>query len=323
MQAPTLPQKLAQFAPRRGNAVRLNWALMNEYLHAVRNLRLFEPERQTELIEYDLRGFDYVNLDGLTLLLTIVERLKAAGHGIVIALPDGPSQQAYLEHCGFIAAAGRIGFLEGRRAITADPDWEQRQFVVGQPHLVRLTEESAPGVQRALDRLLTSEAFLRRLGFDPSSESGFWYAPRLARAIHELVRNVVHWSGTRRGYLGVESIRGALVRVVIADCGLGIRHTLGSQGQLSGSRHPIIDALLHRYKRGEEPGLFHVVGTVRKWGGEFRLRSEEAEVAYNSPHASEFTTQDLVNSITESTPMRRAHLPGVQVRIDFNLPAFR
>jgi hypothetical protein len=320
--------RLIDSTKNRQGSKRLDWHLVNQL---ARRPEIQELIGQTQTptagklvlredLGFALGGFEHLNLDGLIQLLCLCESLSRSGLPPIVELPPVAGQQRSLVESGFIRAARNVARLQGPRFV----DWdfqEDVRFVLGRPQIVRFVSATDVSLlQEGIDRFFQSHALLRRLGVDPSSEDGWVWAPALSRAVSEVLKNVLEWSGVESGFIGVESIPATLVRLVIADSGIGVERSLNDQRSPMLGLEPLKFALLYRYYYGEEPGLFTVLQTAKRWGGEFIIRSGYSQFGMKLS-AGMISDAALMTIVNGQTPTRVPFLPGLQIRVDFRIPA--
>jgi hypothetical protein len=318
---------LVRHTSTRTEVRRLDWHLVNRVAqdrhvqellgHPQGGTRIHAPA--TRDIGFSIDGFDHLNLDGLVQVLCLSEALSRSGLPPILVMPARSDQQESLAGNGFIRSARNVSRLQGPRF----SDWDiadEPKFILGRPYISRFTDAAQlSSIQERLDRFLISPSLLRILGIDPTSEDGWEWAPSLARAVNEILRNILEWSGVDSGFIAMESFPGTLVRLVVADSGVGVEHSLRRQRSPTLGLEALKFALLFRYYHDEKPGLFTVLQTVSRWGGEFFIRSGYSQfnlkLARGGPDPSV-----LMNRVIQEKTSGVAFLPGFQIRVDFLIP---
>jgi hypothetical protein len=323
----TLVNLIDSTAHRTG-AKRLDWHVVNNVTQRaeIQELigRTHVPARGRLIVHDDLafslHGFRYLNLDGLVQFLCLCEALSRSGLPPVVSLPSEADQQRILVESGFIRAARGVARLQGPRFV--DWDFEEGlRFNLGRPFITRfITATGVSLLQDAIDQFFLSHTLLQTLGVDPSSEDGWTWAPAFTRAVSEVLKNVLEWSGVESGFIGVETIPSTLVRLVVADTGIGVERSLSDQRSPILGLDPLKFALLYRYYYGEKPGLFTVLQTAKRWGGEFIVRSGDSQIKMNFS-AGPAADEKLMADVRAQAPGRVPFLPGLQIRVDFQIPA--
>lgn len=303
--------RLATFA----SSGRLDWLTIRRTLEASK-LRSALRTRDRRLI-FELDGFDYLNGDGLLMLL-MLGRFLVSEHKVraILVLPGSEKQQEILRDRGFLRLARHIFQVEGRR-------WLEASELEGAvdtgdvfDSLYIIQKETAAHLLQGVTRALNEPVFLEKLDLEPTGESRE-YARDLARAVEEIVKNVIQHSGVERGLLIIEELGNFAFRLTLGDMGVGLRSTVRKNFPPKGELDPVRQAILHRYFN-PSPGIFTVLSTVARWGGRFEIRSENLGFDFKSAQPRlRIDFGELAEEVRERGCEHWPFLPGVQYRIQF------
>jgi hypothetical protein len=306
--------RLVDYASGTGRR-RLDWWAFRKLLREPSLQRLILDRTAVE-VSFNLDGIDYLNGDGLVMLLALGDVLSRKQHEIYLQIP--PTNHQALLRSGFLALSRRFFRVRGIASLS-----EFGEDAVLPPGF-RLTvngidSDSVLALQRGFDAFVRSPAFYQKLNLESTSEAGYEYGPSLGRALHELLKNIIQHSGIRSGMIAVEQTGNFSIQLTLADCGIGLEESLRVRGLTVRHLDPLRLCVLHRFYYPDREGLFTVCKTLRRWGGELEIRSGSMSYTYRAKPGQPDDEQ-LASELESIEPEAAPFFPGVQCRIAFTIP---
>lgn len=244
---------------------------------------------ESDVLEVDLSGFQYINHDGLVWLGTICLSRATLGKSTYIILPEDADQLATLEYLGFrdIQVPLNISFLNEYLFLELPKKYtSKKETTIHLQKIKFVTGSNWPTVLHTTSRYLSD--YLTSTFSISSGDGTFEELNPFIDSLREFILNIVLHGGMEAGNgMGLVSCPPAprsfdLIRYCCSDIGRGFKTTLESRHnqKVSSEGEAILDALLFRffYKDKGVLGLYPTLGFIRDRSGKISLRSGDALV---------------------------------------------
>jgi anti-sigma regulatory factor (Ser/Thr protein kinase) len=234
-------------------------------------------KRSGEPVMVDMSNATFVDPVGITSIWAILHVAQNHYRRVRLELPNHREVLSYLDRMGLFS------LLDARGIEYGSPDFEPWDRTTNPAGLLELTTivddeqiaELMANIMKRLRRIMSMQ-----LGGADKVIAGF------STALSESCLNVVDHSGS----LGVAAAqtykrkKGRVVTISVADCGCGIRQTLGTKyPRLAGGDHGIAIIAALRKKRSRLPGrglgLYVIKQLLTEYPGSLHVRSGNATVS--------------------------------------------
>lgn len=272
---------------------------------------LFRSEESK--IFFDLSNVSFADIDGLVLLLFFGEHLHVSQkHELYLTYPKSEEVIKDLNHCGFYTFAQEYFGIQG--SILPDNNQYKRKSL---KFISKVDSKNAGRLAVSLLDFITEHLF-PDFGFPKNNEMKYEYALPLARAVHELLKNIANHSSSS-GYMAFQKVGNFKFRIVIGDLGVGIQHSMQRKMELSRSDY-LNEAILFRCNDPIIDGIFHVLKTVGAWGGDFVIRSGYFQKEIQLSPSPDRTNEEIKQKVESENSQRVPFFLGTQYVIDFTVP---
>lgn len=309
--------KMASFVnPGRDGKKRLEWnaimqLLRSEEYSSIRSLSGAD-------VLFSLKGFDFINPDGLVWLLLIGDELKSKKNYLWLEFPKENGILEYFKASRFHKVA--LDLFSITNLFYLDEVREQK--VKRGMGFYKINIESLSSLMQELTLFIISE-FPKQVGISSHGELAFEYSPPFLNIIKETAKNVVQHSreveNVGWGYFVVNQIRKDTLRFCIGDSGRGLLSSLQTkQIKVKDDFDAICHALLFRFYKREGEGLFRVVQFASHLNGIIRIRSCAGEAFLDLSRNFLRTDEETKEFIQKNLRNWRSNVtfPGVQLQID-------
>lgn len=301
----------------KDNKRRLDWNGINIFLQTKEFFELNISSKKDIL--FSLKGFDYINADGLIWLLLFGSELKKKNNSLWLLLPDDIVQLNFIKSSNFYKIAMEqfsIANIFDLESIN-DLDSPSRGMVFYKVNL-----ESLTSINKDLDHFFTYDIF-KKLHISKFGKVAYEYFPVFMQLINETSKNIVQHSQEEQytgcGYLIINKIGRDIFRICVCDTGQGLLASLKSKKINVGDDFEAIKhALLYRYYKREGEGLFRVIQFISTMEGSIILRSGSEE-AYLNLRNTKFCDDEETKSFIQNNlriNKRKIFFPGLQILIE-------
>jgi len=302
--------------PSQDGKKRLNWNTISNFLDSEQWTEI--RKRNNDEIVISLNGFDWLEGDGLTWVLLLVEFLRDNGNTPWVELPRDKRQLTALNSSSFVAVASQICPLSNVFALdgtSVNKATTERFYSISNVNTLADT-------LRSLFRFFNSE-FSNLLNINRLGEIGIEVMPLFTYGISETAKNIVKHSreidSAGWGYLSVAKVGTKMLRFTVGDVGRGLLASLKSKSiEVHDDTESIRQALLYRYYAKDGEGLFRVSQLVAHQKGAMRIRSGHADAFLHFPKTIPKGDESLKAAITNNLRFmhKQSAFPGVQIMID-------
>lgn len=307
-------------APSKDGKLRLEWSWVHKFLTSDTYSQLTQASGRDIL--FSLKGFDYLNVDGLIWLLLLGEYLRSRNNSLLLELPEDRGNLQYIKSSNFVNVARDNFYLSN---IYALDDIDVSKFPKGLAYFNQISVNSLTSLLSSTGETIRSERFLHALHLVELGRLHAEVFPSFLRIINETTKNVVQHSSEAPnqgvGYFGLQQIGPDRIRICVGDAGQGFRNSLASKGiKVKDDYDGIEQALLFRLHRQLGEGLFRVFQMVSLLQGAIRIRSFSAETFFNLSQrylSDDEQTRSYINyTLAQMSKRSFPNFPGAQLQID-------
>jgi len=325
--------KLADFASHEKGIKRLEWRCVSSFLQdKQRGYEAITQRKPGEgLIWFSLKGFDYLNPDGLLWVLLIGEELTGKGYYLSLELPIEKNNVEYLEECGFLEIAREyFSFLNIFEFGKIKLQRSRGKNVL----LAKIEKNTLEGFLARFEQIELRGEILEWLGHPKHDQQRFEYMFPFYNLIKEIAYNIVQHSSYKKdegkGYFIISPFSPDWVRLCMGDAGQGFLNSLKAKGlegklkklrwELKNDFDAIKTALAYKYIVGDISGggLFAVVKLASQLRGVIKVRSVRGEATLKLTNGILVDDEETFRYIDTKTigGVVKSDFPGVQFIID-------
>lgn len=303
-------------SPGNDGKRRLEWNGIMQFLRSEEYSSI--KSLTTADILFSLKGFDFINPDGLVWLLLIGDDLKIKNNYLWLEFPKDNKTLEYFKSSHFHKVALDLFSITNLFYLDDIKEHKMKRDM----GFYKINIESLSALMQELASFIISD-LPKQIGISSYGELAFEHSPPFLNIIKETAKNAIQHSrefeNVGWGYFVVSQMRQDTLRFCIGDAGRGLFSSLQTkQIKVKNDFDAISHALLFRFYERQGEGLFRVVQFVSHLNGVIRIRSCAGEAFLDLSRNFLRTDDETKHFIQNNLRNWRSNVtfPGVQLQID-------